>query len=77
MSSCPFKVFNLKETAKTMNFLQEHGLLIYPDLEAACNAAVQKYHGFANCTKVNDIKMKEISKLQEHIGTYTKTHVPP
>ena len=33
-------VFNLKEMAKTLNFLQEHGLMAYADLESACDAAV-------------------------------------
>lgn len=66
-------VFNLKEMAKTMNFLQEHGLLAYPDLEAACDAAVQKYHGLSDRTKANSARMREIAELQRHIGTYSKT----
>ena len=36
-------VFNLKEMAKTLNFLQEHGLMSYADLVSACDAAAQKY----------------------------------
>ena len=67
-------VFNLKEMAKTMNFLQEHGLLAYGDLEVACDTAVQKYHGLSNRTKTNSIRMREIAELQRHIGTYGKTH---
>ena len=66
-------VFNLKEMAKTMNYLQEHGLLAYPDLEAACDAAVQKYHSLSNRTKANSARMQEISELQKHIGVYGKT----
>lgn len=66
-------MFNLREMAKPMNFLQEHGLLAYPDLEAACNATVQKYHDFSDRTKVNETRMREISELQRHIGTYGKT----
>ena len=61
-------VFNLKEMAKTVNYLQEHDLLAYADLERACDTAVQKYHDFANCTKANSARMKGISELQEHIG---------
>ena len=66
-------VFNLKEMAKTLNFLQEHGLLDYADLESACNAAAQKYHDLADRTKANSTRMAEISELQKHIGTYGKT----
>ena len=66
-------VFNLKEMAKTLNYLQGHGLLKYADLEAACNAAVKKYHEFADRTKANSERMKEISELQKYIGAYLKT----
>ena len=66
-------VFNLKEMAKTLNFLQEHGLLAYPDLEAACDAATKKYHDLADQTKANSTRMTEISELQKHIGAYHKT----
>ena len=66
-------VFNLKEMAKTLNYLQGHGLLKYADLESACDTAVQKYHDFADRTKANSERMKEISELQKHIGAYHKT----
>ena len=66
-------VFNLKEMAKTLNYLQGHGLLAYADLERACNATVRKYHEFADRTKANSERMKEISELQKHIGAYHKT----
>ena len=66
-------VFNLKEMAKTLNYLQGHGLLKYADLEAACDAAVQKYHDISDRTKANSERMKELSELQKHIGTYGKT----
>ena len=66
-------VFNLKEMAKTLNYLQEHGLMQYSDLQSTCNAAAQKYHDLADRTKANSARMKEISELQKHIGTYSKT----
>ena len=65
-------VFNLKEMAKTLNYLTEHGLLAYPDLEAACDAAVHKYHEFSDRTKANSARMQKISELQKHIGAYHK-----
>ena len=66
-------VFNLKEMAKTLNYLQEHGLTAYADLESACDAAVKKYNDLSDRTKANSARMKEISELQKHIGTYSKT----
>ena len=66
-------VFNLKEMAKTLNFLQEHGLTAYADLESACDSAVQKYNNLSDRTKANSARMKEISELQKHIGAYSKT----
>ena len=66
-------VFNLKEMAKTLNFLQEHGLMAYADLESACDAAAQKYRNLAERTKANSARMEEISVLQKHIGAYSKT----
>ena len=66
-------VFNLKEMAKTLNFLQEHGLLAYADLESACDVAAKKYHDLADRTKANSARMTEISELQKHIGAYSKT----
>lgn len=66
-------VFNLKEMAKTLNFLQEHGLMAYADLESACDAAAKKYHDLADRTKANSARMAEISELQKHIGAYSKT----
>lgn len=66
-------VFNLKEMAKTLNYLQGHGLMKYADLESTCETAVQKYHEIADRTKTNRERMKEISELQKHIGTYGKT----
>lgn len=66
-------VFNLKEMAKTLMYLQEHGLLSFPDLESACDTAVQTYHSFSDRTKANSARMQEISELQKHIGAYGKT----
>ena len=66
-------MFNLKEMAKTLNYLQEHGLTAYADLESACDAAVQKYNDLSDRTKANSARMKEISDLQKHIGAYSKT----
>ena len=67
------KIFNLKEMAKTVMYLQENGLTDFGELEKACDAAVQKFNDLTDQTKVADARMKDISELQRHIGTYSKT----
>ena len=67
------KIFNLKEMAKTVIYLQENNLTDLGELEKACNAAVQKFNDLADRTKAADARVKDISELQKHIGTYSKT----
>ena len=67
------KIFNLKEMARTLIYLQENNLTDLGELEKACDAAVQKFNDLSDQTKAADTRMKEISELQRHIGTYSKT----
>ncbi|MDE6931748.1 MAG: relaxase/mobilization nuclease domain-containing protein [Oscillospiraceae bacterium] len=67
------KIFNLKEMAKTLIYLQENGLTDLGKLEKACEAAVQKFNDLAVQSKTASARMKDISELQKHIGTYSKT----
>ena len=68
------KVFNLKEMAKTLIYLQEKGLTDFGELEKACDAASQKFSDLSDQIKAAEKRMKDISELQRHIGTYSKTH---
>ena len=67
------KIFNLKEMAKTLIYLQENGLTDLDELEKACEAAVQKFSDLAAQSKTASERMKDISELQKHIGAYGKT----
>jgi len=67
------KIFNLKEMAKTLIYLQENNLTDLGELEKACDAAVQKFNDLADQSKAASARMKDISELQKHIGTYSKT----
>jgi len=67
------KIFNLKEMAKTVMYLQENHLTDLGELEKACDAAVQKFNDLADQSKAAEQRMKDISELQRHIGTYSKT----
>lgn len=67
------KIFNLKEMAKTVMYLQENHLTDLGELEKACDAAARKFNGLGNQIKAAEQRMKDISELQRHIGTYSKT----
>ena len=67
------KIFNLKEMAKTVMYLQENGLADFGELEKACDAAVQKFNDLSDRTKAASARMKDIYELQRHIGIYSKT----
>jgi len=67
------KTFNLKEMAKTLIYLEERGLTDFRELEKACDAAARKFNNLGVQMKAADKRMKDISELQRHIGTYSKT----
>ena len=54
-------------------YLQENGLTEFEKLEKACDAAVQKFNDLDDQMKTAEQRMKDISELQRHIGTYSKT----
>ena len=67
------KTFNLKEMAKTLIYLEEKGLTDFRELEKACDAAARKFNDLGDKMKAAGERMKDISELQRHIGTYGKT----
>ena len=67
------KIFNLKEIAKTLIYLQENNLTDLGELEKACDAAAQKFNDLSDQSKAASARMKDISELQKHIGAYGKT----
>lgn len=54
-------------------YLQENELTDLGELEETCDAAVQKFNDLSDRTKAASARMKDISELQRHIGTYSKT----
>ena len=67
------KVFNLKEAAKTLIFLQECGLDDYDVLIEKAEVASKNFNACGNRIKTIEARQKEITVLQKHIGTYSKT----
>jgi len=67
------RLYNLKEMAKTLLFLQENGLDSYDALVEKGDVVASSHHKRSKQIKEIEAKQKEISKLQKHIGTYSKT----
>ena len=67
------KVFNLKQIAQTLNYLSEHGLLDYADLEAKTAEATARYNALSDQIKAAEKRMAEIAVLRTHIVNYAKT----
>ena len=66
------KVFNLKQMAQTVNFLTEHHLLDYTELEEKA-VATARYHALSDQIKAAEKRMAEIAVLRTHIVNYAKT----
>ena len=67
------KVFNVKQMAQTYNYLREHGLLDYAELEDRAAAATERYHALSAQIKAAEGRMAEIAVLKTHIANYAKT----
>ena len=64
------KVFNLKQMAQTLNYLSEHGLLDYTDLETKTAEATARYNALSGKIKAAEKRMAEIAVLRTHIINY-------
>ena len=67
------KVFNLKQMAQTLNYLSEHRLLDYADLETKTAEATARYNALSDQIKAAEKRMAEIAVLRTHIVNYAKT----
>ena len=67
------KVFNLKQMAQTLNYLSEHGLLDYTELEEKAVAATAHHNELSAQIKATEKRMAEIAVLRTHIVNYAKT----
>lgn len=67
------KVFNLKQMAKTMNYLTENGLLEYSALADKAQAVTERYNLLAGQIKSAEKRMAEIAVLRTQIINYSKT----
>jgi uncharacterized protein YbcV (DUF1398 family) len=67
------KLFNLKEAAKTLIYLQENGINSYEDLKRQASKSSADFRKITQEIREIDEKQKDIAELQKQIGTYQKT----
>lgn len=67
------KIFNLKEAAKTLNFLIENGLTDYDELAARAEQAGTRFDEASRRIKQLEARMAEVAQLKTHIINYSKT----
>jgi hypothetical protein len=65
-------VFNLKQMAQAMNYIQEHNIE-YPELAEKAAAATARHNALAAQIKAAEKRMGEIDVLRKHIINYSKT----
>ena len=67
------KIFNLKEAAKTLNFLVENNLTDYDELTARAAQAGDRFDEVSRRIKQLEGRMAEVAQLKTHIINYSKT----
>ncbi len=67
------QVFNLKEAAKTLNFLSENGITDYEELAAKTEKTEARFDALSGRIKKLEGRMKEKVELRMHIINYAKT----
>ena len=67
------KVFNLKQMAQVMCFLQENGLTSYDELSKKTDEMTARFNQLSDIIKTSEKRLAEIAVLRTHIINYSKT----
>lgn len=67
------KIHNLKEAAKTLNYLTEHGITDYDLLAEKAEKAAADFESISTSIKQAEHRMEQIAALKIHIINYAKT----
>ena len=67
------KIFNLKEAAKTLNFLIDNDLTDYDELTARAQQAEADFNASSKRIKQLEARLSEVKRLKTHIINYSKT----
>lgn len=73
MNKTMAKVRNLKQMAQTINYLREHGLLDFAELQRKTADVTKKYHELSDKIKSAEARMKEIGEMKTQIIAYMRT----
>ncbi len=65
--------YNLKQMAKTVLYVQEHGFTDFSDFQKEVDQAIINHKNLSNKTKATEKHMTEILELKKHIIHYVKT----
>ena len=66
------KLNNLKQAARTMNFLTEHGITSYEELESRLAAVTGRRDTAHASLKETEARIAELSLVMKHAGTYRR-----
>jgi hypothetical protein len=67
------KIFNLKQAAQTLNFLSEHGLLEYAQLQEKAAQSSARFNELSDKIKGMESHLCDIGTLKTQISNYAKT----
>ena len=67
------KQHNLKETSRTLVFLQENKIGSIEEMRERVDAATARYHELGDSIKASEKRLAEIAVLKAHITNYAKT----
>ncbi len=67
------KVYNVKQVAKALLFLEEHDIRDLDSLNQRAKEAADHFNELSNTIKSSEKRMAEISVLKTHILNYAKT----
>ncbi|GHU87369.1 hypothetical protein FACS1894202_01530 [Clostridia bacterium] len=67
------KIFNLREAARTLIFLQEQGIDSYDNLKLKASSASGGFAALNKKIRETEARMAEVTELQKYIGQYGKT----
>ena len=67
------KVFNVKQLAKAVAYLKEHGDMSYEDLQAKAQATTSRFNELSTQIKDMESRLSQNGELQKQIVNYSKT----
>ncbi len=67
------KVFNVKQIAQTLLFLEQNGIRDYSVLEEKANSSAARFEELSSTIKSAEKRLAEIAVLRTHIINYSKT----